>query len=116
MSRYLKNVETGEVTVVSSDDDQKFNDLIIQRKDGVPVYVQTGAHDPAVNQVKVHGQDPPNGQQQTPQVADDKPGPFETNVQGTGDGVGSDPVGPGPLKQIADSADEKPATKQAAAK
>ena len=90
--RYLKKIATGEVTSVGADDDQKFNDLTIQRNDdGTPVYVQTGAHDPAVKAVKVHGQDPPNGQQQVPADAGDKPGPVETNVQGTGEGVGSKP-------------------------
>lgn len=47
--RYLKNIKTGKVTQVSDDDDQKFYALVGERdEDNLPVYVQTGAHDPAV--------------------------------------------------------------------
>lgn len=56
MARYLKNVKTSVVTVVSADDDQKFYDLVAERdENNQPVYVQTGAHDPAVKQVHVTG-------------------------------------------------------------
>lgn len=56
MARYLKNIKTGVVTVVSADDDQKFYDLVAERDENrQPVYAQTGAHDPAVTQVHVTG-------------------------------------------------------------
>lgn len=60
--RYLKNVETNDVVEVPETDEQKFQQLIAERLDnGRPRYVQTGAHDPAVTQVEVSGQDPANG-------------------------------------------------------
>lgn len=62
--RYLKNVVTGESIAVSDDDDARFEELKAARQEnGRPLYVQTGAHDPAVSQVEVNGQDPANGEE-----------------------------------------------------
>lgn len=61
--RYLKNVDTAEVTNVPDDDDKQFDKLKAERRDdGTPQYVQTGPHDPAVDAVEVSGQDPANGE------------------------------------------------------
>lgn len=58
---YLINTETGKSTTVAETDEKKFHELVAERrKDGRPLYEQTGAHDPRVTTVQVPGQDPAN--------------------------------------------------------
>lgn len=65
--RYLVHRETGKVTAVDENDDQRFYDLARERDgEGREVYEQTGAQDPRVEEVAVPGQDPPNGESRSP--------------------------------------------------
>lgn len=60
--RYMKHVTTGDVVAIGDDDDARFEELKSERlPNGRAAWQQTGAHDPAVLEIEVAGQDPPNG-------------------------------------------------------